>query len=181
MTTESTRRNAEEIPEAGSDRGVSEQGRAQEVISEVVRLLSGTRASVLRGTGIVSAIALGTALDAWSMPARRTGPVWALCAGLLLGLALCWLASVIQLVLTRRPVLDALSAYRWETGAPLDPRAPWLVLPRGCSSEERDRMRARLLIGAARLREVRAQRTQVLVLAATAGLLAWTAVRFFVT
>jgi hypothetical protein len=175
MTARSPQPGAEQRPGAGSDRDMPEQGRAQELISQVACLLNGTRYSALPGTGILSAIALGSALDAWSMPARRTGPAWVLCAGLLAGLALCWMASVIQLILARRPVLDALSACRWEIGAPLDPGAPWLVLPPGSADEERERMRARMFIGAARLREERVHRAQLLALAATAGLLVWTA------
>jgi hypothetical protein len=93
---------------------------------------------MLMAGGMLGATTLGIALEA-ALPARvlRLGLVGVLSVGLLCGLLLCWLRAVTLLALAGRPVLNAHSGLRWETGAPLDPRAGWLTLPSlGANLEE---------------------------------------------
>jgi hypothetical protein len=142
-----------------SDQAQQDQGPAQELIGEMASLLRDTRASMLLGGSVLSAITIAIGLEAaFSGQVLRPGVIGAVNAGLLSGLLLCWLTAVTMLALAGRPVHNALSEMRWKTGAPVDPRARWLTLPpAGTDPEEWTWTRAHLLLGAARMARRRAQ------------------------
>jgi hypothetical protein len=161
-----------------SDRTQLDQGPAQEIIGQMAWLLRDTRASVLLGGSVLSAITVGIGLEA-AFPghAVRPGAAGMLNVGLLCGLLLCWLTAVIRLALTSRPVHNAISEMRWKTGAPIDPRAGWLTLPpTGTDPEEWTWTRAHLLLGAAGLARRRAQIADTWTYIAAAYFLVWTVV-----
>lgn len=157
-----------------------DQGPAQSVIGEMAGLLRDTRGSLLTGGGVLGAITIGIALEAaFSARALRSGAVGAINVGLLCGLIVCWLRAVTLLALAGRPVLNTLSELRWETGAPLDPRAKWLTLP----PPRRDPgewtwIRAHLLLGAARLARHRIQLADTWTYLTAGCFLVWTALLF---
>jgi hypothetical protein len=141
-------------------------------------LLRDTRSGMLLGGGVLSAITIAIGLEAaFSGHVIRPGVAGAVNAGLLSGLLLCWLTAVIMLALANRPVLNALSAMRWKTGAPIDPRARWLTLPpTGADPQEWTWVRAHLLLGAARLARSRAQTADTWTYIVAAYFLVWTVV-----
>ena len=173
-------RDTAERDYASEDRALPEQGRAQEVIGEMACLLSDTRTSMLLGAGILSAVTLGTAMDAgFSHSVPRSGVSWLVCVGLLIGLTVCWLTTVTLLILAGRPVLCVLSDLRWRTGAPLDPRVRWLTLPPIESGfAEWSWMRAHLLVSAARLSRERVQLALTWTFITSVVFLGWTASLF---
>ncbi len=158
------------------DRSQLDQGPAQEVIGEMTWLLRDTRASLLLGGGVLSAITVAIALEAaFSGRAMRPGVVGAVNAGLLAGLLVCWLTAVVMLAIASRPVHSALSEMRWKLGAPIDPRAGWLTLPpAGTDPAQWTWARAHLLLGAARLARRRAQLADTWTYIAAAYFLIWT-------
>jgi hypothetical protein len=160
------------------DRAQPDQGPAQEAIGEMAWLLRDTRGSMLLGGGVLSAITIAIGLEAaFSGHALRPGVVGAVNAGLLSGLLLCWMTAVIMMAVANRPVNNALSEMRWKTGAPIDPRAGWLTLPRtGSDPAEWTWARAHLLLGAARLARRRTQIADTWTYIAAAYFLVWTAV-----
>src|ERR1700761_4605618 len=107
-----------------------ERGPAQETIGEMAWLLRDTRGGIVLGGSVLSAITIGAGTEAALVsPALRHGPAGLAGAVLLAVLALCWLRAAALLLLAGRPVLDQLSAHRWRTGAPVDPRVRWLTVP----------------------------------------------------
>jgi hypothetical protein len=69
-------------------------------------LLRGTRASLLLGGGVLSAITVAIALEAaFSGRAMRPGVVGAVNGGLLAGLLVCWLTAVVMLAIARAHLL----------------------------------------------------------------------------
>ena len=163
------------------DRAYEDQGHepAHAIIGELARLLSETRANMLAGLGILAAIAIGMALEAGFAAARTQLPVIfrVVNIGLLLGLVCCWLTAMALLAIPGRPVLDALSELRWKTGAPLDPRAPWLTLPPvGDNPDQWTWTRAHLLIAAARVTRYRVHRSDTWTFATACCFILWTVV-----
>jgi hypothetical protein len=163
------------------DRPHEDQGHepAHAVIGELARLLSETRANMLAGAGILAAIAIGMGLEAGSAAARAQLPVIfrVVNIGLMLGLVCCWLTAMALLATAGRPVLDTLSELRWKTGAPLDPRAPWLTLPPvGDNPDQWTWTRAHLLLAAARLTRYRVHRSDTWTYATGCCFIVWTVV-----
>jgi hypothetical protein len=126
---------------------------------------------------MLRAIALGIGLEATFSPAvLRPG-----LAGLLLlaGAVACWIRAAALLLLAGRPVLDQLNDSRWRTGAPVDPRVPWLSLPTAQDTEaEWNWARVNLLLGAARIRRERIHLADTWTFIAAAAFAVWTAVLF---
>ena len=151
---------------------------AYALIGEMAGLLRSTRSSMLTGAGVLCAIAIGAALQAgiWAK-VLRPSPAGVINLGLMGGFALTWVIAVLLLASAGRPVLNALGNLRWRTGAPLDPRAPWLTLPPiGANGEEWSWTRAHLLVGAARLSRYRIQLADTWTFVAAAFFMACTVV-----
>ena len=159
------------------DQAVPDQLPAQAVIGEMARLLRDTRGNMLTGGCVLGAITIGIAVEA-AFSVRTVRPdALGVDTVLFGGLLLCWLRALMLLALTGRPVLNAVSELRWETGAPLDPRAPWLTLPAMRTwPGEWIWIRAHLLLGAARLARYRSQRADTWTFVTAATFLVWTAV-----
>jgi hypothetical protein len=155
-----------------------DQGPALAAIGEMAGLLQDTRSNLLTDGAVLGAIMIGIALEAaFSAQVVRMGAMGIINCGLLCGLLLCLLRAVTLLVLAGRPVLNALSELRWRTGAPLDPRAPWLTLPpMEANPPEWTWIRAHLLLSAARLTRYRIQLADTWTYATAVSFLLWTAV-----
>ena len=163
---------------AQPDQALPDQGPAQVVIGEMADLLRNTRANMLLGGIVLSATAIGIALEAaFSAPAMRPGPAGVFNGFLLCCLLVCWFTALVQLAMVGRPVLHALSEIRWGTGAPVDPRAKWLTVPPvGAHPEGWTWTRAHLMVGAARLARWRSQRADTWTSVTAAAFLVWTVV-----
>ena len=151
---------------------------AYALIGEMAGLMRSTRSSMLAGAGVLCAIAIGAALQAgiW-VKVLRPSVAGVINLGLMGGFAITWVIAVLLLASAGRPVLNALGNLRWRTGAPLDPRAPWLTLPPiGANGEEWSWTRAHLLVGAARLSRYRIQLADTWTFVAAAFFMACTVV-----
>jgi hypothetical protein len=151
---------------------------AHAVIGEMAGLLRETRGHMLACAGLLGAIAIGIAAETGA--AARTlhpGLTDVINIGLMCPLFCCWLVAAILVAMAGRPVLNALSETRWVTGAPLDPRAPWLTLPPPDAHPEAwTWIRAHLLVGAARMARYRIQLADTWTCVAAASFLLWTAI-----
>lgn len=159
---------------------VHDRALAQELIGDLAELLNDTRPVLALDGGLLAALTAGLGVEAGlSRHPGGSGAAVLFTGALFACLAACWLMAIIRLVLAGRPVLGMVNDHRWQAGAPLDPRARWLHLPPiKASREEWIWVRAHLLVGAARIRAERVQRSLCWTLAATALFLAWTAVLF---
>jgi len=159
------------------DQALSGQTEAQGVITELAALLRDTRVNLSIGAGTLAVITIGLALEAaFSARALPHGALGIVNFALLCLLVACWLRAVLLLATSGRPVVNALSELRWRTGAPLDPRAPWLTLPPvGTNPEEWTWIRAHLLVGAARLSRYRLLRADTWTYVTAGAFLVWTA------
>lgn len=155
-----------------------DQGPAHALIGELAGLLRETRGYLLVGGGVLGAITIGIALEAgFAARALQPGGLRVINTGLLLGVVFCWLTAVTLLALAGRPVLNALSELRWQTGSPLDPRAAWLTLPPvGAYLDEWSWIRAHLLLGAARLARHRVQLADTWVYVTAFCFVVWTTI-----
>lgn len=162
------------------DHDLPVRGNAQDIIGEMARLLGDARPDLLLGGGVLSAIAIGIAVEArFSPSALRPGAAGVAYVGLLACLVACWLRTVALMAFTDSQVFGVLSEFRWLTGAPLDTRAPWLSVPSvGDGEAEWSWTRAHLLLGAARARMERAHLALTWALVTAAFFLVWTAVIF---
>jgi hypothetical protein len=153
-------------------------GPAHAIIGELARLLRETRGYLVVGGGVLAAITIGIALEAgFAARALQPGASRVVNIGLVLGLVICWLRAITLLALAGRPVLNALSELRWQTGAPLDPRPGWLTLPPvGDCPDEWTWIRAHLLLGAARLARHRVQLADKWVYVTASCFVVWTAI-----
>ena len=160
-----------------ADREAPDRGPAQDQIAEMARLLSEMRGSLLLGGSILSALAIGIALEATFSPSvLRHGPGGVACVSLLGCVILCWLRAAALLLLAGRPVLDQLNDHRWRTGGPLDPRVRWLSTPAGGDREAAwSWARVNMMLGAARVRRERIQRAETWTFITVACFLLWTA------
>jgi hypothetical protein len=156
---------------------LSEQGEALGVITELAALLRDARVNLSISAGTLAAITIGVALEAaFSARALPHGALGIANFALLCGLFACWARALLLLLTSGRPVVNALSELRWRTGAPADPRAPWLSLPPvGTNPEEWTWVRAHLLVGAARLSRYRLQRADTWTYVTAGAFLVWTA------
>jgi hypothetical protein len=154
------------------------QASAYAVIGEMAGLLRETRGNLLASAGFLGALAIGIALEAGvSARALRPGLIGVINIALMCPLFCCWLVAVILVAMVSRPVLNALSEIRWATGAPLDPRAPWLTLPPvGAYPDGWGWTRAHLLLGAARMARYRVQAADTWTCVTAACFLLWTAI-----
>jgi hypothetical protein len=157
------------------------QGPAHAVIGEMAGLLRDTRGELAIAGCVLGAILTGFALEAGSsVHAYRPGVVGVINLVVLCGLLLSWLIAALVLAWASRPVLNALSELRWVTGAPLDPRARWMTLPRqGVYAAEWTWGRAHLLLAAARLARYRMQLAKTWACLAGGCFLAWTVITIF--
>ena len=162
------------------ERTVPDRGLAQELIGDMAGLLNNTRRPMLLDGGLLAALTVGISLEAALAPSPLGhGAVGAVGAMVLAGLILCWLKAVVTLVFAARPVLGIVSDHRWKAGAPLDPRARWLNLPKfQATPEEWIWVRAHLLVGAARIRMERIQSALTWTVITTGLFLAWTVTMF---
>lgn len=163
--------------QVSSDDEVPDQGTAWAVLGETARLLRDTRGNMLTDGVVLGAITIGFALEAgpWGR-ALRPSLVSVVSIGLLGVLLFCWVTTAALLALAGRPVLNAVSELRWKTGAPLDPRAPWLTLPPVRTDlGEWTWIRAHLLIGAARLARYRIHLADTWTCLTAVCFLVWTA------
>jgi hypothetical protein len=160
------------------DQVQQDRGPAHALIGELAGLLRETRGYLLAGGAVLGAITIGIALEAgFAARALQPGALRLVNIALLLGLVLCWLRAVTLLALAGRPVLNALSELRWQTGSPLDPRAEWLTLPPvGAYLDEWSWTRAHLLLGAARLARHRVQLADKWVYVTASCFVVWTAI-----
>jgi hypothetical protein len=151
---------------------------AHAVIGEMAGLLRETRGHMLACAGLLGAIAIGIAAETGaSARALRPGLTDVINIGLMCLLFFCWLVAAILVAMAGRPVLNALSETRWVTGAPLDPRAPWLTVPSaGAHPEAWTWIRAHLLVGAARMARYRIQLADTWTCVAAACFLVWAAI-----
>jgi hypothetical protein len=164
--------------QAPSARARPDQGPAGAVIGEMADLMRDIRGSMIADGCMLSAITIGIALEArLSARALRPDVLGVIDVGLLGGVLGCWLAAVFLLARAGRPVLNAVSELRWVTGAPLDPRAPWLTLPPvGANPAEWTWNRAHLLLGAARVARCRVRFADTWTYLAGGCFLVWSAV-----
>src|SRR5580692_3761911 len=141
----------------GTDREAPDRGPAQNQIADLAVLLSNTRGSTILGGSVLSALAIGMAVEAAFSPSvLRPGLAGAASVSLLGCVIVCWLRAGVLLLLAGRPVLDQLNDHRWRTGAPVDPRVRWLTMPSATdSAAEWNWARVNLLLGAARIRRER--------------------------
>ncbi len=162
------------------ERIVPDRGLAQELIGDMAGLLNNTRPTMLLDGGLLAALTLGISLEAALAPSPLGHGAIGIAGGLLLtGLIACWLKAVVTLVFAARPVLGIVSDHRWKAGAPLDPRARWLNLPKfQATPEEWIWVRAHLLVGAARIRMERIQSALTWTAITTGLFLAWTVTMF---
>lgn len=162
------------------NREMPDRGLAQELIGDMAGLLNNTRPAMFLDGGILAALTVGIALEAAFVPSPfGHGAFGAAGAVSLAGIVICWLKALTTLVLAARPVLGIVSDHRWKAGAPLDPRARWLNLPKfDATPEEWTWVRAHLLVGAARIRMERIQGALTWTLVTTAFFLMWTAITF---
>lgn len=160
------------------DAELHEHGAAHVLIGEMAGLLRETRGHMLACAGLLGAVAIGIAAEAGvSARALRPGLIDVVNIGLMGLLFCCWLIAAILVAMAGRPVLNAVSETRWVTGAPLDPRAPWLTTPEpGAHPEAWTWIRAHLLVGAARMARYRIQLADTWTCVAAACFLVWTAV-----
>jgi hypothetical protein len=162
------------------NREMPDRGLAQELIGDMAGLLNNTRPTMFLGGGILAALTVGIALEA-ALASSPFGPgAYGLAGAVsLAGVVICWLKAVTTLVLAGRPILGIVSDHRWKAGAPLDPRARWLNLPKiDATPEEWTWVRAHLLVGAARIRMERVQGALTWTLITTAFFLMWTVIIF---
>lgn len=168
--------SADDQPRA--DYVLPDDGPAYAVIGEMAGLLRETRGNMLACAGLLSAVAIGIAAETGvsaGVPHSLLADV--INIGLMCPLFCCWLVAAVFLAIAGRPVLNALSEIRWVTGAPLDPRAPWLTLPPfGAHPEGWTWIRAHLLLGAARLARHRMQLADTWTCIAAACFLVWIAI-----
>jgi hypothetical protein len=150
---------------------------AQQVIGDMAGMLNDTRPTMLLGGGILAGLTTGIALEAALAPSPFGHGADSAAAVVLLGcLILSWLRAAALLALAGRPVLGIVSDHRWKAGAPLDPRAPWLNLPRiDATPQEWTWVRAHLLLGAARIRMIRIQSALTWAAITSGFFLLWTA------
>jgi hypothetical protein len=162
------------------ERIVPDRGLAQELIGDMAGLLNNTRPTMLLDGGLLAALTLGISLEAALAPSPLGRGAVGIAGGLLLtGLIACWLKAVVTLIFAARPVLGIVSDHRWKAGAPLDPRARWLNLPKlKATQEEWIWIRAHLLVGAARIRMERIQSALTWTVITTGLFLAWTVTMF---
>jgi hypothetical protein len=155
-----------------------DQEPAHAIIGEIARLLRETRGNMLVAASMLGSITIGMALEArFAGRALQPDMFRALNVFLLLGLICCWLRALTLLALAGRPVLNAVSELRWRTGAPLDPRAPWLTLPPvGDDPEQWTWIRAHLLVGAARLARYRIHLADTWTYITAIWFVAWTVI-----
>jgi hypothetical protein len=161
-----------------TDYVLPDDGPAFAVIGEMAGLLRETRGNMLACAGLLGAVAIGIAAEAGTsarMPRSLLADV--INIGLMCPLFSCWLVAAVFLAMAGRPVLNALSEIRWVTGAPLDPRAPWLTLPPlGAHPEGWTWIRAHLLLAAARLARHRMRLADTWTCIAAACFLVWIAI-----
>jgi hypothetical protein len=154
----------------------TERGLALDVLGEMAESLCDTRSGMLLGGSVLAAITVSIAIEAAVLPSRlHWGLASMICVGLLGVLISCWLRAVALLALAGKPVLYTLGDQRMRTGAPVDPRPRWLILP---AIEGADRewtwARAHLLLGAARFRNDRIHCALTWTFVTAACFLAWT-------
>jgi hypothetical protein len=150
---------------------------AQEVIGDVAGMLNDIRPTMRLSGSILGGLTLGIALEAALAPSplgHGAGSVAVVV--LLICLIVSWLRAATLLVMAGRPVLGIVSDHHWEAGTALDPRAPWLTLPRiDATPQEWTWVRAHLLVGAARIRMTRTQSALTWIAITTGFFLFWTA------
>ena len=156
------------------------QESAQEVIGEMAWLLRDARGGMLLGGSLLTGITIAVGAEAAiSHAVIRPGPAGLGGAAVLAILTGCWLRAAALLLLAGRPVLAQLSAHRWRTGAPVDPRVRWLTVPPAADGAAAwDWTSVNLLLGAVRIRceRVHLADTWTFLTAAVFGV--WTALIF---
>jgi hypothetical protein len=154
----------------------TERGLALDVLGEMAELLCDTRSGILLGGSVLGALTVSIAIEAAVLPSRLHWDLASMiCAGLLGVLISCWLRAAALLALAGKPVLYTLGDQRMRTGAPVDPRPRWLILPAVDGTDrEWTWARAHLLLGAARFRNDRIHSALIWTLVTTACFLAWT-------
>jgi hypothetical protein len=164
--------------QALADHELHDHVAAHAVIGEMARLLRETRGHMLACAGLLGAIAIGIAAETGaSARSPRHGLTDIINIGLMCPLFCCWLVAAVLVAIAGRPVLNALSEIRWVTGAPLDPRAPWLTVPpHGAHPEAWTWIRAHMLVGAARMARYRIQLADTWTCVAAACFLVWMAI-----
>jgi hypothetical protein len=156
----------------------SDREAAPMAIGDMADLLRDTRGSMVTDGCLLGAITIGLALEAGlSARALRPGLASAINLGLLTGILVCWLAAVLLMAWASRPALNAVNELRWRTGAPLDPRPSWVIVPPvGADPAAWTWDRAYLLLGAARLSRSRMRFADTWTYLAGGCFLAWTVI-----
>src|SRR5437667_9711178 len=161
----------------GTGREAPDRGPTQNQIAEMAVLLGNTRGGIILGGSVLSALTIGIAVEAAFSPSvLRPGLTGVLTVSLLGCVILCWLRATALLLLASRAVLDQLNDHRWRTGAPLDPRVRWLSTPTVEDTEAAwSWAHVNLMLGAARVRRERIQRSETWTFITVACFLLWTA------
>jgi hypothetical protein len=169
---------ADECPRGQAQPGQCDHEPAHVVIGEMAGLLRDTRGRALADGCLLGAIAVGFALEAGlSARVRQPGLAGVVNLGLLCGIVCCWLVAVLLLARASRPALGALTGLRSATGAPVDPRPPWVTLPpAGADPARWSWDRAYLLLAAARSAGERMQLADTWTYFTGGCFLAWTAI-----
>ncbi len=155
-------------------------GSPQDVIGEMAWLLRDARGGVFLGGSVLAGITIGLGAEAALSPGViRPGLAGLAGAAVLAVLIGSWLRAAALLLLAGRPVLDQLSAHRWRTGAPLDPRVRWLTVPpAGARAAAWDWPSVNLLLGAVRIRSERVHLADTWTFVTAAAFGVWTALTF---
>jgi hypothetical protein len=144
-------------------------------VSKVIEVTGDSQRLVLCSVGLLAADAIGAATVMSALLAR--GHVLALgLAGLLLPAVVCWLVTGVLALLSEWPVSCAFGRLRAQTGAPVDPSAPWSPLgvrPLADSALAWDHVVP--LIAAATIRQARARRTLTSAIVTTVTFFSWMA------
>jgi hypothetical protein len=150
-------------------------------VSKVIEVTGDARRLTLCSVGLLAADLIGAAAVVSASLAR--GYVLALgSVGLLLPAIAGWLVTAALVLLSERPVFYAFDHLRWETGAPVDPAAPWSplgVLPLADSVFAWDHVAP--LIAATTVRQARARRALTSAIITTVGIFFWIALSLAIT
>ena len=142
-------------------------------ISDITTVISGTRHLALLAAALLAADIAGASAATAALLGRR-GAVAAGSVGLLVPVLLSWLVAGSLLLLAERPVAGALGELRRETGARVDPAAPWRPAGvRPMPASELQWSHVVPLIAAATVQHARARLALGAAIVTTAGLLLW--------
>lgn len=153
------------IPDSGRDRAGD--------IAEAISAAADTRHLTLISGGLLTADVTGAAIAEYALLGHGHMVTW-VSAALLVPAALAWVSAAARVVMAEQPVAGALSELRRETGAPIEPSAPWHSRGfRQLCDEEIEHRHVAPLIGASAIRHDRARTALSAAIIATGAFLLW--------